>query len=207
MSQFNIYSRSDSVSSSRRNTAFVERSFKTENSMIPSHRVVAKRESWISLSLTLVILLSYSVDARYNRLDSLRQSLSIPQTATVLPYDESAGSMIVLPLNFESSASNGHSDNRRLRAFDFYTQATETEDDDSDEVISNNAKRSEGVRRCGLVLLKYIQKLCNGCVGRPRGEEGSTKTKRNPFVEHESLTERCCQRTCNDQDLQVFCCD
>ncbi|KAI6214712.1 hypothetical protein M3Y94_00301000 [Aphelenchoides besseyi] len=207
MSQFNVYSRSDSVSLSRRSSAFVEQSFGTENSVIPSHRVVLRRESWIALSLTLVILLSYGVDARYNRLDSLRQSLSMPQTAPVLPYDESAGSMVVLPLDFDSRASNGHSDNRRLRAFDFYTQPTETDDDESDELTSNNAKRSEGVRRCGLVLLKYIQKLCNGCVGRPRGEEGSTKTKRNPFVEHESLTERCCQRTCNDQDLQVFCCD
>lgn len=47
-------------------------------------------------------------------------------------------------------------------------------------VVTNNEK--EAVRRCGGVLLRHIQKICNGCVDRPRSSsEDSSRMKRSEF--------------------------
>ncbi|KAI6241711.1 hypothetical protein M3Y99_00333400 [Aphelenchoides fujianensis] len=161
----------------------------------------------LHLALLCTVLFSFAAEAR--RLDALRRELDEADS----PFDDSTGSMIVLPLDFDKHDREPNED-RRLRALDLYAQTPPESAnelarhvEESFGLTANNAKRSDGVRRCGMVLLKHIQKLCNGCVGRPRGEEDAAKTKRNPFTDNDSLTDICCKRSCEDSDLQMFCCD
>lgn len=97
------------------------------------------------------------------------------------------------------------------------------QNDQSNYTPFSSYYKRDGTRRCGVVLLKYIQKLCNGCVDRPKSSEEPNRLKRSkyqnslfnlimyfqgfdPFIETESLTDLCCKKSCDDDQLAEFCC-
>uniref|UniRef100_A0A1I8BPK3 Secreted protein n=1 Tax=Meloidogyne hapla TaxID=6305 RepID=A0A1I8BPK3_MELHA len=62
------------------------------------------------------------------------------------------------------------------------------------ELLPALVKR-QPVRRCGTLLIKHIQKVCNGCL-RSATDAGFSK-----------ITDICCtQRACDDGELKPFCC-
>jgi hypothetical protein len=115
-------------------------------------------------SALIVLLCTFSTlaaaNTRYNRLNVLQRSLNAP---TFNGYNEDT---MVAPLDGEESKTG----------FD-YKGAEEGQY----TLTANNFKR-EGVRRCGMMLIKHIQKVCNGCVGRPRSSEESGRKKRSKIL-------------------------
>lgn len=158
----------------------------------------------LKLLLVFSMLSVCSASSRYNRLSGLQRSLNGPAVPPVnqnyppfMPYTNEA---------MQKPLSNSIQ-----------------YDEEPEYTMTSNQYKRDGVRRCGLLLLKHIQKLCNGCVGRPKSSEESNRVKRgeiaveiklcnchlldfNPFVETESLTDLCCKKPCEDSQLSEFCC-
>jgi hypothetical protein len=114
----------------------------------------AKRLSISGVQLsTLRLVLAFGLftvcaanSPRYNRLDVLQNSLN---GASQADNDEN---MLGFPLNNEPKEPVYSNDAAK------YTYTA-------------NSYKRDGVRRCGMMLLRHIQRVCNGCVSRPRSSE------------------------------------
>ncbi|CAK5126399.1 unnamed protein product [Meloidogyne enterolobii] len=83
------------------------------------------------------------------------------------------------------------------------------------DVIPAFVKR-QPVRRCGTLLIKHIQKVCNGCLRSSTDSNPMVMTKRISAESRNRLkrdagfskiTDICCtQRACDDDELKPFCC-
>nr|CAD2166046.1 unnamed protein product [Meloidogyne enterolobii] len=83
------------------------------------------------------------------------------------------------------------------------------------DVIPAFVKR-QPVRRCGTLLIKHIQKVCNGCLRSSTDSNPMVMTKRISAESRNRLkrdagfskiTDICCtQRACDDEELKPFCC-
>ena len=81
-------------------------------------------------------------------------------------------------------------------------------------------KKRQPVRRCGTLLIKHIQTVCNGCLRSATDADPIMMSKRGGGSEmlearnrwkreagFSKITDICCtQRACADQELKPFCC-
>ncbi|KAI1727502.1 hypothetical protein Ddc_04808 [Ditylenchus destructor] len=142
---------------------------------------------------------------------------------------------VVIPMRTQDLDANQLTARKRFTAEELksdekeFYQLVDSIDDSGNIPANIPAKRTpfmlekRNPRRCGALLIKHIQKVCNGCLKSPDTESFPMKEKRKWYMtagtkyHHDNkrnamggvgkITEICCtSRACADDEVKPFCC-
>ncbi|KAF7635424.1 hypothetical protein Mgra_00005243 [Meloidogyne graminicola] len=159
----------------------------------------------------------------------------ILKTGKNLPVETKEWKYIIIPrpqlidlslyvFNYQQAISSSYKTLDRRRVLKLFNEIYHDRNSDVEELLKGNflpnrielmpTPKKRQVRRCGTVLIKHIQKVCNGCLRSSSDSNPMIMSKRVGTITRwkrdagfSRITDICCtQRACDDEELKPFCC-
>ncbi|KAF7632087.1 hypothetical protein Mgra_00008534 [Meloidogyne graminicola] len=159
----------------------------------------------------------------------------ILKTGKNLPVETKEWKYIIIPrpqlidlslyvFNYQQAISSSYKTLDRRRVLKLFNEIYHDRNSDVEELLKGNflpnrielmpTPKKRQVRRCGTVLIKHIQKVCNGCLRSSSDSNPMIMSKRVETITRwkrdagfNRITDICCtQRACDDEELKPFCC-